>query len=136
MLGFHSILSSPNEAFTKKENALQRFGRSAQKIWKWLCKKMRDLQEKNCLSGESSTRPDMLSCRKCTKPSIQHCGRKTCQLCDGRPLSQHAAPSLILNDSMCMSRSTAPPQVLADEFFFGFSAFFGIAAFMFKLQGA
>lgn len=42
--------------------------------------------------------------------------RKTCPLCYGRPRSQHAAPSLILNDSMCASRSTAPAQVLANMF--------------------
>ena len=65
-----------------------------------------------------------------------HCGSETCQLCYDRPRSQHAAPSLILNDSMCASRSIAPKQVLANMFFFSFSPFFGIAVYMFKLQGA
>jgi len=46
-----------------------------------------------------------------------HCGSETCQLCYDRSRSQHAAPSLILNDFMCASRSTTPKQVLANMFF-------------------
>jgi len=58
MLGFHSIPSSLNRASTKRER-LQRFGRRAQEIWKWLCKKMRVLKEEKIDLSGANTKPDI-----------------------------------------------------------------------------